>query len=39
VCRYASVTVNLLLAAMKASGKDKFLIDGFPRNKVGLYKL
>lgn len=29
----SEVTVNLLLAAMKASGKEKFLIDGFPRNK------
>ena len=29
----SEVTVNLLLDAMKASGKDKFLIDGFPRNK------
>lgn len=26
------VTVNLLDAAMKESGQDKFLIDGFPRN-------
>lgn len=29
----SEVTVNLLLDAMKASGKDRFLIDGFPRNK------
>ena len=29
----SEVTVNLLLDAMRASGKDKFLIDGFPRNK------
>jgi UMP-CMP kinase len=28
----SEVTVNLLLAAMAASGKQKFLIDGFPRN-------
>ena len=28
----SSVTVNLLLAAMAASGKSRFLIDGFPRN-------
>lgn len=28
----SEVTVNLLIDAMKASGKDKFLIDGFPRN-------
>ena len=27
------VTVRLLLDAMKASGKERFLIDGFPRNK------
>ena len=27
------VTVNLLLDAMRASGKNTFLIDGFPRNK------
>ena len=25
--------MNLLLDAMRASGKGKFLIDGFPRNK------
>lgn len=29
----SEVTVNLLLDAMRASGKDRFLIDGFPRNK------
>jgi len=29
----SEVTVNLLLDAMRASGKGKFLIDGFPRNK------
>ena len=29
----SEVTVNLLLDAMKASGKSRFLIDGFPRNK------
>lgn len=29
----SEVTVNLLLEAMRASGKDRFLIDGFPRNK------
>lgn len=28
----SEVTVNLLDAAMKESGQDKFLIDGFPRN-------
>eukprot|EP00850_Spirogloea_muscicola_P007360 SM000037S13495 [mRNA] locus=s37:235145:238385:+ [translate_table: standard] len=28
----AEVTVGLLSKAMKESGKDKFLIDGFPRN-------
>ena len=27
------VTVRLLLDAMKASSKERFLIDGFPRNK------
>jgi len=27
------VTVGLLDKAMKASGKHKFLIDGFPRNE------
>lgn len=26
------ITVKLLLAAMKKSGKSKFLIDGFPRS-------
>ena len=29
----SEVTVNLLLKAMEESGKTKFLIDGFPRNK------
>jgi len=29
----SSVTVNLLDKAMKESGKQKFLIDGFPRNE------
>ena len=29
----SEVTVNLLLDAMRASGEDRFLIDGFPRNK------
>ena len=29
----SEVTVNLLLGAMKDSGKSTFLIDGFPRNK------
>ena len=29
----SEVTVNLLLDAMRESGKDRFLIDGFPRNK------
>ena len=29
----SSVTVNLLLAAMEKSGSNRFLIDGFPRNK------
>lgn len=29
----SEVTVNLLLYAMKDSGKQTFLIDGFPRNK------
>lgn len=29
----SEVTVNLLLKAMQESGKTKFLIDGFPRNK------
>lgn len=28
----SEVTVNLLKKAMEESGKDKFLIDGFPRN-------
>uniref|UniRef100_A0A7S0WVZ6 UMP-CMP kinase n=1 Tax=Pyramimonas obovata TaxID=1411642 RepID=A0A7S0WVZ6_9CHLO len=28
----SEVTVGLLQEAMKASGKEKFLIDGFPRN-------
>lgn len=28
----SEVTINLLQKAMKDSGKDKFLIDGFPRN-------
>lgn len=28
----AEVTVQLLDKAMKTSGNDKFLIDGFPRN-------
>jgi len=29
----SEVTVGLLAAAMKKSGKNKFLIDGFPRNE------
>lgn len=29
----SSVTVGLLEAAMKGSGKNQFLIDGFPRNE------
>lgn len=29
----SEVTVKLLLTAMKKSGNDKFLIDGFPRNE------
>ncbi|MCO5560034.1 hypothetical protein L7F22_013640 [Adiantum nelumboides] len=29
----SEVTVKLLLKAMKESGNDKFLIDGFPRNE------
>ena len=29
----SEVTVNLLLDAMRASGKDKFLIDGFPETR------
>lgn len=29
----SSVTVGLLQAAMDASGKSQFLIDGFPRNE------
>jgi UMP-CMP kinase len=29
----AAVTVGLLLAAMKKGDKNKFLIDGFPRNE------
>jgi len=29
----SEVTVNLLLSAMKECGQEKFLIDGFPRNK------
>ena len=29
----SEVTVNLLLDAMRASPRDKFLIDGFPRNQ------
>ena len=29
----SEVTVNLLLDAMRASGKGKFLIDGFPRTR------
>ncbi len=28
----SAVTVNLLIGAMRASGSNKFLIDGFPRN-------
>lgn len=27
------VTVNLLKTAIEKSGKDKFLVDGFPRNQ------
>eukprot|EP00026_Physarum_polycephalum_P013775 Phypoly_transcript_14215.p1 GENE.Phypoly_transcript_14215~~Phypoly_transcript_14215.p1 ORF type:complete len:134 (-),score=20.15 Phypoly_transcript_14215:14-415(-) len=27
------VTVNLLKSAIEKSGKDKFLVDGFPRNQ------
>ncbi len=30
------ITVKLLLKAMEASGKSKFLIDGFPRDKENL---
>jgi UMP-CMP kinase len=29
----SSVTVKLLLSAMEKSGSERFLIDGFPRNK------
>lgn len=29
----SEVTIKLLLRAMKESGNDKFLIDGFPRNE------
>jgi UMP-CMP kinase len=29
----SEVTVGLLEKAMQASGKSKFLIDGFPRNE------
>ena len=32
----AEVTVNLLKKAMAASGKHKFLVDGFPRNLSNL---
>ena len=28
----SSVTVELLLSAIKAAGSSKFLVDGFPRN-------
>ena len=31
-----AITCSLLLRAMKESGNDKFLIDGFPRNKDNL---
>jgi UMP-CMP kinase len=30
------ITCSLLESAMKKSGKDKFLIDGFPRNQNNL---
>lgn len=29
----SEVTIKLLQKAMKESGNDKFLIDGFPRNE------
>lgn len=29
----SEVTIQLLQRAMQESGKDKFLIDGFPRNE------
>ena len=32
----AEVTVRLLRTAMEKSGKNKFLIDGFPRNLENL---
>lgn len=32
----AEVTVGLLRKAMEASGKSRFLIDGFPRNPENL---
>lgn len=32
----AEVTIGLLRAAMERSGKNKFLIDGFPRNPENL---
>lgn len=32
----AEVTVGLLRKAMEASGKSRFLIDGFPRNPDNL---
>lgn len=32
----AEVTVGLLRKAMKASGKSRFLIDGFPRSPDNL---
>jgi len=32
-CRHGQVTNGLLEAAMTESGKDRFLIDGFPRNE------
>ena len=31
-----AITCSLLLRAMKESGNDKFLIDGFPRNQDNL---
>ena len=32
----AEVTIGLLKTAMEASGRSKFLIDGFPRNPENL---
>ena len=32
----AAITVRLLRNAMEASGKQKFLVDGFPRNLENL---